>query len=42
MRCIIWVMELLEVCDVTKHCRHLGHQELEIRYRLQQLIIVCA
>ena len=29
---ILWVVALLEVCDVTKHCRHLGfYQELEIR-----------
>jgi len=22
---ILWVVALLEVCDVTKHVRHLGH-----------------
>ena len=38
---ILWVVALLGVCDVTKHGRHLGRQELEIRYRLQKLIIVC-
>ena len=32
MRYILWVVALLEVCDVTKHGRHLGfYQELEIR-----------
>ena len=36
MRYILWVVVLLEVCDVTKHGRHPGrhvrfHQELEIR-----------
>ena len=32
MRYILWVVVLLEVCDVTKHGRHLGfYQELEIR-----------
>ena len=41
MRYILWVVALLEVCYVTKHGRHLGRQELEIRYRLQKLIIVC-
>ena len=40
MRYILRVVALLEVCDVTKHGRHLGLQELEIRYRLQKLIIV--
>ena len=41
MRYILWVVALLEVCDVTKHGRRRGRQELEIRYRLQKLIIVC-
>ena len=32
MRYILWVVVLLEVCDVTKHGCHLGsYQELEIR-----------
>ena len=32
MRYILCVVALLEVCDVTKHGRHLGFfQELEIR-----------
>ena len=32
MRYILWVVTLPEVCDVTKHGRHLGfYQELEIR-----------
>ena len=36
MRYILWVVALLEVCDVTKHGRHLSphlgfYQELEIR-----------
>ena len=36
MRYILWVVALLEVCDVTKHGHHLGrhlgfYQELEIR-----------
>ena len=31
-RYILWVVALLEVCDVTKHGRHLGfYQELGIR-----------
>ena len=31
-RYIIWVVALLEVCEVIKHGRHLGfYQELEIR-----------
>ena len=33
MRYILWVVALLEACDVTKHGRHLGlYQELEISY----------
>ena len=29
---VLWVVALLEVCRVTKHCRHLGfYQDLEIR-----------
>ena len=36
MRYNLWVEALLEVCDVTKHVRHLSphlgyYQELEIR-----------
>ena len=32
MRYILWVVSLLEVCDVTKRGRHLGFsQELEVR-----------
>ena len=36
MRYILWVVALLEACDITKHGRHLGrrleiYQELEIR-----------
>ena len=32
MRYILWVVALLEVCDVNKQGRHLGfYQELEIR-----------
>ena len=32
MRYILWVLTLLEACDVTKHGRHLGFcQELEFR-----------
>ena len=31
MKYILWVVALLEACDITKHGRHLGfHQELEI------------
>ena len=32
MRYISCVVALLESCDVTKHCRHLGfYQELEVK-----------
>ena len=37
------MVALQEVCDVSKHGRHLGfHQELEIRLKRQELAIVCA
>ena len=44
LRLILWVVTLLEACDVTKHGRHfeqrLGfYQELEIRYKPRELII---
>ena len=25
MRYVLWVVGLMEACDVTKHGRHLGH-----------------
>ena len=45
MRYILWVVELLEVCDVTKYGRHLGlhlgfYQELEIRKKKWELTIL--
>ena len=34
MRHILWVVALLEVCDVTKNGRHLGfYKELQIRLK---------
>jgi len=34
MKYILWVVALVEVCDVTKHGRHLGfYQILEIRLK---------
>ena len=34
MKYILWVVALVEVCDVTKHGRHLGfYQKLEIRLK---------
>ena len=34
MRYILWVVALLEVCDITKNGRHLGfYQELEIKLK---------
>ena len=40
MRYILWVVALLEACDVTNNGRHLGrhfgvYQELEIRSKPQ-------
>ena len=47
MRYILWVMALLEACDVTNNGRNLGcdlgfYQELEIRWKLRSMeILVC-
>ena len=46
-RYILWVVALLEACDVTKHgChpgRHLGfHQELKIMQKPRALLVFCA
>ena len=36
-------MALLEACDVTKNGCHLAfYQELEIRIKLQEMVIFCA
>ena len=36
----LWVVALLEACDVTNKGRHLGfYQELEIRLRPQEMVI---
>ena len=45
IRFILWVVALREACDVSKHGRHLGrhlefHQELEIKLKRQELVIV--
>ena len=41
IRFILWEVGLREACDVSKHGRHLGfHQELEIRLKRQELVIV--
>ena len=47
MRYILWVMALLEACDVINNghhlCRHLGfYQELEIGLKLRDMVIFCA
>ena len=40
MRYILWVMALLEACDVTNNGRHLGfYQELEIRLKPREMVI---
>ena len=39
MRYILWVMALLEACDVTNNGRHLGfYQELEIRQKPGEMV----
>ena len=47
MRYILWVVALLEACDVTNNGRHLGrhlgfYQELEIRLEPREMGIFCA
>ena len=37
---ILRVVALVEACDVTNNCRHLGfYQELEIRLKPQEMVI---
>ena len=39
MRYILWVVELLEACDVTNNGRHLGfYQELGIRLKPPEIV----
>ena len=43
MRYILWVVALLEACDVTNNRRHLGcnlafYQELGIRLKLREIV----
>ena len=39
MRYILWVVALLEACDVTNNGRHLGfYQELEIRLKPREMV----
>ena len=43
-RYILWMVALLEVCDVTSRGRHLGddpgfYQELEIRLKPREMVI---
>ena len=43
---ILWVVALLEACDVTNNGSHLGHhlgfyQEVEIRTKLREIVMFC-
>ena len=43
MRYILWVVALLEACDVTNYGRHLGfYQELELTLNPHEMVISCA
>ena len=43
MSYILWVVALMETCDVTNNGRHLGfYQELEIRLKPRERVIFCA
>ena len=47
MTYILWMVELLEACDITNNGHHLGchlgfYQELEIRLKLREMVIFCA
>ena len=40
MRYILWVVAMLEACDITNNGRQLGfYQELKIRLKLQKTVI---
>ena len=46
MRYILWVVALVEACDVTNNGRHLArhlgiNQELEISLKPREMVIVC-
>ena len=46
MRYILWVVALLEACDVTNNGRYLGrhlvfYQELEIRLKPREIVFLC-
>ena len=41
MRYILWVVALLDTCDVTNNGRHLGfYQELEIRLKISTFTFI--
>ena len=41
MRYILWVVALLEACDVTNNGRHLEfYQELETRFKPREMVIL--
>ena len=47
MSYILWVVALLEACDVTNNGRNLGRhlgfcEELRIRLKPQEIVIFCA
>ena len=44
MRLTLWVVALLETCDVINNDRHLGRhrEEVEIKLEAQQKVIFCA
>ena len=40
MRYTLWVVALLDACDVTNNGRHLGfYQELEVGLKLREIVI---
>ena len=40
MRYTLWVVALLDACDVTNYGCHLGfYQELEVRLKLREIVI---
>ena len=43
MRYLLWVVALLEVCDVVNNGRHLGfYEELEIGLKQRKMTILCS
>ena len=42
LRCILWVVALLDACDVTNNCRHLEFcPKFKIRLKPREIVFFC-